>query len=83
VADLVLAAAFKYMPKAQQVCVKVRFRVLQAVAHASLRRKVDRVGKTLAGKQGGHRRAVGQVQMLKPEPVRFGHGGKLGQTVFF
>ena len=80
---LVLAAAFKNMPKAQQVGVEVRFRVLEAVAHASLGRKVDHMGETLARKQGGHGGAVGHVQGLVSKILRFRHGGKLGQTVFF
>ena len=80
---LVLAAAFKNMPKAQQVGVEVRFRVLDAVAHACLPRKVDHMGKSFAGEQGGHCRAICHVQKFKAEALRLRHGGKLGQTVFF
>ena len=80
---LVLAATFKNMAKAQQVGIEVRFRVLEAVAYASLRRKVDHMGKSFAGKQGGHCRAIGHVQQFKAEALRLRHGGKLGQTVFF
>ena len=80
---LVLAAAFKNMPKAQQVGVEVRFRVQEAVAYASLGRKVDHMGESLAGKQGSHGGAVGHVQGFVSKIFRFRHGGKLGQTVFF
>ena len=80
---LVLAAAFKNMPKAQQVGIEVRFRVQKAVAHASLSSKVDHMGETLTRKQGSHGGAVGHVQGLVPKIFRFRHGSKLGQTVFF
>ena len=80
---LVLAAAFKNMPKAQQVGIEVRFRILEAVAHASLRRKVDHMCESLAGKQGSHGRAIGHVQGFVTKIPRLRHGGKLGQPVFF
>jgi len=67
VLDAMVAAAFQHVQEADDVAVYIGMRVFDGVTHAGLGAQVDHAVEGAFGKQGGHGRAVGQVQFFETE----------------
>ena len=78
VLHLLVAAALQHMAHRHQVALHVGAGILQGVAHAGLGRQVDQPVGPHGRQQRRQRRAIGQVELMKPPGARAAAGGCLG-----